>query len=318
MKSQRNIDNEFLKAVAQLCYINRVPQQAVAEMFNISQAKVSRLLNLARERGIVRIEVSDYNPRCEDMENAIRTRFGLQDVIVLKTIGLPDAKSTIKQIGYFASEQIGNYLASDTKIGISGGRTLMYVIEEMKKKKSFEGLTVVQLMGNVRPEPAKFDSSELGRKLAEHNSSFLALNTPIFVRNKLLRKNLLAHKQLKSVMKLYSRLDVALVGIGTLESSIFITSNAITKQELSDLQQNGAVGEICGRFYDKNGRECNSVLKDYVISIDLKTFRKIPKVFAVVCSGDKSNAILGAIKGKLINSLLIDEIEAQKLLETKM
>ncbi len=318
MDAKQNIDNDFLKAIARLCYVDCIPQRIVAEMFNISQAKVSRLLNLARERGIVRIEVSDYNPRCVDVENELKKRFGLQDVIVLKTVDFANTEKMIRQVGYFGSEQIARYLLPNMTVGISGGRTLMYVVDELQKKKTLERLTVVQLMGNVGAKPYKFDSSELGRKLSANNSVFLALNTPIFVRDKMLKKKLLAHKQLKSVMKLYSQIDVALVGIGTLESSIFTTSGVITKQEFAELRQNGAVGEICGHFFDREGRECKSILKDCVISIELKVLRKIPKIFAVVCSGEKRDAILGAIRGRFINSLLIDDMEARKLLECKL
>jgi len=73
------------------------------------------------------------------------------------------------------------------------------------------------------------------------------------------------------------------------------------------------VGEVCGHFFDKNGKECETEFKDQVISIELDCLRKISKFFVAICNGDRNEAILGALKGKLINALLIDEISAENL-----
>ena len=302
----RSFSDDFLTAAARLCYIDRIPQQEVARMLNVSQAKVSRLLNLARQRGIVRISVSDYEPRRADLGKQLKARLDLHDVIVLKNLG--------KGTGYFGGRELFNYLEPGIRIGLAGGRTIMQVINGLLTMPVPANMTVVQLMGNVGSTPAPTDASELGRRLSAGNGRFMALNSPVFVKDKTFKRSLLEHEQLKSVMDTYPSLDIALVGVGTPENSIFASQRAVSPQQISELRTRGVVGEICGHFFDKNGRECETEFKDQVISIELDCLRRIPKVFALVSGGDRSEGILGAVRGKLINSLLLDESGAEKLL----
>jgi hypothetical protein len=53
--------DERLRLVARLYYLDGLGQSEVAKFAKVSQAKVSRLLALAKERGIVRITVADYD-----------------------------------------------------------------------------------------------------------------------------------------------------------------------------------------------------------------------------------------------------------------
>ena len=63
--------DDRLRLAARLYYVDGLGQNEVAKFAKVSQAKVSRLLALARERGIVRISVADYEPRRRDLEGLI-------------------------------------------------------------------------------------------------------------------------------------------------------------------------------------------------------------------------------------------------------
>jgi DNA-binding transcriptional regulator LsrR (DeoR family) len=83
---------------------------------------------------------------------------------------------------------------------------------------------------------------------------------------------------------------------------------------LRDLGRAGAVGEICGRFIDDKGRECATAWRDRVISVELDQLRKIPQVVGVVSGSDRTAAILAAVRGGILKSLVIDETGATSLL----
>jgi DNA-binding transcriptional regulator LsrR (DeoR family) len=55
--------------------------------------------------------------------------------------------------------------------------------------------------------------------------------------------------------KLFSKLDLALVGIGSLELSSLLASrgNIFSVEERRLLRRSGAVGDICFQFIDKEG-----------------------------------------------------------------
>jgi DNA-binding transcriptional regulator LsrR (DeoR family) len=144
--------------------------------------------------------------------------------------------------------------------------------------------------------------------------TFLALNTPAFIPEKRTRDALLELPQVRSVHEHLDRASVALVGVGTLANSVFVERGTLDAAMIRELERAGAVGEICGRFIDAEGGECDTAWQDRVISVEVAQLRKIPEVIGVVSGSDRSAAILAAIKGGLLKSLLIDEVGAAALL----
>ncbi len=66
-------------------------------------------------------------------------------------------------------------------------------------------------------------------------------------------------------------------------------------------------GGCCGvRFSDINGNECNTSLKDRTVSIELEQFKKIPRKITLASGVEKAYAIMAAVKGGLIDTLIID------------
>jgi DNA-binding transcriptional regulator LsrR (DeoR family) len=310
----KHISDDFLTMAAQLCYVDGIPQQQAAKMLNVSQAKVSRLLAMARERGIVQISVKKYNPRNKELEELLRTIYKFKEVIVIKTARSATTEDARQTLGHFGSEALAECLRPDLRLGLAGGRTIMETVDGLLKSRSVPRLTAVQLMGNVGSRPEPTDASEIGRRLVSSEGSFFALNTPVFVPSKEIRNSFLELDQIKSVTDSFKNLDMALVGLGIPENSIFNSQNVIDKTMADELRSMGVTGEICGRFFDSNGMECITPYKDRVISIDFSDLRQIPAVFGVVCGTDRTEAVKSAVKGDLINSLLIDEAGAALLL----
>ena len=84
--------------------------------------------------------------------------------------------------------------------------------------------------------------------------------------------------------------------------------------DIKRLCRNGAVGEICGRFYNKDGQECDPEYRDRVISIRLEELRQVPDVIGVTNGTGRVEAIYVALKTGLIKSIIIDEAGATAVL----
>ena len=79
--------------------------------------------------------------------------------------------------------------------------------------------------------------------------------------------------------------------------------------------QKGAVGEIVGRIYDKNGQTVDEDLRRKMIGISLDKIAKIPVRIGMSYGKDKIEAIKGAIAGGLVNVLVTDVPTAELLLK---
>jgi deoxyribonucleoside regulator len=306
--------DEHLALIARLYYVDGLAQNEVAKLANVSQAKVSRLLALAKERGIVRITVAEYDPRRRELEQQLKSRLGFKNVVVIKASEGSKSDDLRRAVGYFGAAAVDSWLTRGDVVALAGGRTIHELVRHLPTATA-KSLTVVQAMGTVDSHVSLFDAQEVGRVMAQRfGGTFLSLNTPAFIPEKRTRDALLELQQVKNVRAQLSRATIAIIGVGTLANSVFVERGTLDTDMARELERAGAVGEICGRFIDASGNECATAWRDRVISVQIEQLRKTPEVIAVVSGSDRSAAILAAIKGRIIKSLLIDELGAAALL----
>lgn len=314
--SQGPYRNEQLVLVARLYWVEGLGQKEVATLANVSQAKISRMLALARERGIVRVTVPDYNPRNRELERRLKERYPLKDAVVIRSDPSQPITGVRSALGYFSAPVVSRWLRPNCVIGIAGGRAMQALVEHLKPAGQVRAVTVVQAMGNIDSSPGPYDAVELGRLLARRWAGrFLTLNTPAILPDPETSRRFLALDQIRMVLRHLSRAHILFVGIGTLGNSVFAERKVLSPRDIEAVRRAGAVGEMLGRFYDANGRECDTAFKDRVVSLALSELRRVPRVVAVVAGKDRTAAIRAAVRGGLIKGLLIDEGGAAALLQ---
>ncbi|MCC6867897.1 MAG: sugar-binding transcriptional regulator [Burkholderiales bacterium] len=303
-----------MTSVARLYYLDGLGQQKIAEMLGLSRSTISRLLTAARERGIVRISVDPYDPRDATLEARLCDRFGLRYAVVIRGAGRT-AETARRTVGYFAAGAVAERFQPGQTIGLAGGRSLYELIHAFAAVRPAPRPRVVQLMGSIGPTTGAIDSTELSRVLAGRlDGTFFTLNAPAFASDRRTRDAFVEHEHLRTVRELFGALDLALVGIGSLDESAFVAREALGTADVAMLRRAGAVGEVCGRFFDRSGRECDTKFRHRVISIELDELRRCPEIVAVANGPRRARALLAALQGGLVNSLVIDQQGAEALL----
>jgi len=123
-------------------------------------------------------------------------------------------------------------------------------------------------------------------------------------------------EEISKVLQMAENADIALIGIGSMQKDSSILKAGIrTEEEYKELIQKGAVGEIVGRIYDKEGQVVDEDLRRKMIGISTQQIKKIPVRVGISYGKDKVEAIKGAIKGEMINVLVTDATTAEKLME---
>jgi len=313
--TQQPYNDDQLILAARLYFLDGLPQARIGQLVNVSQSKVSRMLALAKERGLVRITVPDYNSRCEELEERLRERFGIEAVVIRVVSGLK-ADELRHTIGYFAAPIVSEWIGEARTIAVSGGRTMQALVEQFKAAQPRPDLVVAQAMGNIDPSPGPFDATELGRTIAKRwGGTFLTLSTPAILPDAETCRRFLEIEPIQNVLNCLERADLALVGVGTLSNSVFLDRRILGAGELALLGDAGAVGEMLGRYFDRNGKECETRFRQRVVSLGLDALRRIPRRAGVVAGADRAQAVRSAIEGGLLNALVTDERGATALLE---
>jgi deoxyribonucleoside regulator len=314
MPKKAEYTDDLLRMAATLYYVDGLGQTDVANFVRVSQTKISRLLAVALERGIVRISVDQYDPRNARLEQQLAAKFGLTAAAVIKTAKTATREAARQTVGHFGAPFVASLLPQTGVVAIGGGRSVSNVVERFRRG-DVRRLTVVQAMGSIDSNLTSVDALELGRSLvALWGGEFLTLSTPAFASDKKTRDSFLGSDQIRSVWQRLRKADAALVGVGPIEESVYIDRGVLNASDVAQLRAAGAVGEICGRFFDAEGNECNSRWRNRAISIELEHLKKIPQVIGVAAGSDRAPAVAAAMRGGLLKALLIDESGAQALM----
>ncbi|HZZ43321.1 MAG TPA: sugar-binding domain-containing protein [Tepidisphaeraceae bacterium] len=311
---ETNLDR--VKLAARLYHVDGLSQGEVGKILEVSQAMVSRFLRQAREKGIVRITVDEYQPRETGLEGELRRTYPkLKQVVVVRDPVEGSIAGIRRNVGYFAAPVIAEMITPGRVIGVTGGRTLAELIKRVNRTEGRRDLRVVPLMGSIGAVVNESDAAELSRTLAEEFwGACYALNMPAFVSTTAGRSALMEQQQVRVVWGLYGAMTLALVGIGTLKDSAFIDRGILSEQDLGRLRRAGAVGEICGRYFNGDGKECATDLRKRVVSIELEELRKMPEVVGVTAGTGRGEAVAVAVRTGLVNSLVVDECCAREML----
>lgn len=314
MPKKEAYPEEILRMAATLYYVDGLGQTEVANLVRVSQTKISRLLAVALERGIVRISVEEYQARNEKLEHQLCSRFGLKSAAVIRTAKNTSGEAARQTVGHFGAPFVASLFPANGVVAVGGGRSVADVVQRFRRGEP-RRLTVVQAMGSIDSNISPVDALELGRSMVKlWGGEFLTLSTPAFVTDKKTRDFFLASDQIKFVWQRLRQAEAAIVGVGPLENSVYLERGVLTAADIAHLRSCGAVGEICGRFFDAKGRECASRWRDRVISIEFDYLKKIPNVIGVAAGVERVPAVAGALRGGFIKSLLIDELGANTLL----
>lgn len=314
MPRKPDYSDDLLRMTATLYHVDGLGQAEVARLVRVSQAKVSRLLVTAQERGIVRVSVEQYEARDGRLEHQICSRFGIAHATVIKVTSDDGGEIARQTVGHFGAPAVMNLLPLSGTLAIGGGRSVAEVVQRFRGGGN-RRLTVVQAMGSIDSNISAVDALENGRSIVKRwGGEFMTLSTPAYAADKRTRDSFLASDQIRSVWQRLKKADAAIVGVGGLTRSVYVDRGVFTAAEVAQLREAGAVGEICGRFFDRHGRECRSRWRERCISIELDFLRKIPQVVGIAAGADRAPAVAAALQGGLLRSLLIDDRGARALL----
>lgn len=307
----------LMAKVARMYYDQGIRQQEITERLNIHQSKVSRMLKRAREANIVRISVATPAGFFPELEEALETRFQLKEAVVVDSDG--DEERVVRDLGGAAAFYLETTLKPGMNIGISSwSRSLFAMVETLHPNTAGAGGKVVQILGGVGNASTHYQAMLLAQRLAGLvGASPVLLQAPGVVGSAQAKAVLVKDPAVEEAARLFARLDLALVGIGSLEPSSLLASsgNIFSDEERRKLRQLGAVGDICFQFIDKKGRLVKSPLMDRVIGIDLATLKSSLRVVGIAGGQSKIPAILATLHGKWINVLITDRRSAEKLID---
>ena len=306
-----------LKALYYL-YEKGYTQTEIAKILNISRVTLGKLLEEARAEGMIKIEIIDVrgSMRVLQMEEQLKQMFHLENIKLVDCQNL-DHDNALRRIASEAASYFDQQLESNMKIGITWGRTLNSVIEQLPDNQAVQNLTVYTLLGGSSSS-SDFQPTFLAQQIIrKYGGSANMLNAPFMCRSAELCQAIKQEPQIADVMRASQDLDMTIVGIGEepVRGALYLSDYPFDATIINELVDAGAVGDICGNFFDINGELCQTSLTDRIISIDLHDLKHHKKVVGVGGGPSKVKSVLGALRGQYLDVLITDVRTAEEVLK---
>ncbi|MBX3567364.1 MAG: sugar-binding transcriptional regulator [Rhizobiaceae bacterium] len=296
-----------------LYYVAGNTQDQIAAKLGVSRQSAQRLVSLAMSEGLIRVRLDHPIANCLELADRLRSRFALDLVEIVPTD--PGSISTTIGIAEAAAAQIERWLRSETPIvmAIGTGRTLKAAIEQLPAMECAKH-KVVSLTGNIAPDGSAAVYNVIFTMADRINARSFPMPLPVIASSPEERRMLLSQPMIQPTLELAGQADVTFVGIGELgpRAPLFL-DGFITEAEMKALQKAGAVGEIVGWVFDRDGKLIDGMTNDRVASAQIPS-REKSLVVALAMGERKLPGILAAITRRLVNGLITDEKTAEALL----
>jgi DNA-binding transcriptional regulator LsrR (DeoR family) len=297
--------------VARQYYLEGISKVDIADRLGISRFRVARLLDSARDAGMIRIEIGLPGGSLDAALSAeLCSAFGLREAFVFS---FPDDEQTLlrQRLGEAAGQALMDLIKPGDVLGMSWSRTLGGLAAALTQ---FPPCPIVQLTGAV-PPPDGRDLLDLVRSVARVGGgpahTFYA---PMILDDAQTAAAVRRQGDVAEAFGLLPSVTIAVVAIGAWAPGHSTIFDAVTPAERDDLAALGVRAELAGVFIGADGRPVATPLDRRMIVTPGPVLERIPFVLAVAWGVPKSAAVRAAIRGGFVHGLVTHASLARALL----
>lgn len=298
--------------VARRYYLDGRSKVQIGDELGLSRFKVARLLELARETGLVRIEIGHPGSIDVDLSARLQQAFGLERaVVVITRDDAPDTLST--QVGQVAAELLAEVVVPEDVLGVAWARSVGAMAKFLPRLPT---VPVVQLTGAVALPGGGDTSFDIVRDVARAaGGPAYVFYAPIVLPDAATAAALRSQSDIARAFEHAASVTKAVVGIGRCEPGESTLYDAASEADHDELRRLGVCGEVCGVFVDGDGEPVETALASRVIAIDAERLRAVPDVMAIAYGAGKLPAARAVLRSGLVRSLVTSQGFARGLLE---
>jgi DNA-binding transcriptional regulator LsrR (DeoR family) len=299
-------------SVARRYYLDGRSKVEIAEEFALSRFKVARLLDDARSSGLVRIEIG--HPGVVDVELSARLMeaLGLTHCIVTDTPD--DHPATLREhLGTAAAELLSEIVTPEDVLGLSWARSVSAMASVLRV---LAPVPVVQLTGALARPGADDSSIELVREVARvAGGAAYFFYAPMAVPDPATARALRGQPEVARAFGLIGSVTKAVAGVGAWEPEQSTLYDATSEAERVELREAGVCAEVSGVLIDDEGHPVTAPLTERMIGITAAQMRAVPEVIGIVYGLAKARAVLAAVRGGYVDSLVTHSTLATALID---
>ncbi len=312
LSEKRSQKLDLAARAAWLYYIAGDTQEDIATKLNVSRQAAQRLVALAVSEKLIKFRLDHPLSNCIALAEALRNKFELSTCEVVPS----SADGSRNGLAVCTAAHLETYLIAKAPniMAFSSGRTLRAMVEQIPSMNQPQH-KIVSIVGNMA-HYGRAGRHEVVMHLSEvTGAEAYPVPTPVIATNVKERKLLQTQQSFITVESLVDRAKVTFVGIGDIGwNAPLHESGFINDKEITELMELGAVGEVAGWAYDKQGTLLKEGTNTRIAGVSLE--QPVQRLTIGVAGGlHKKEAVLAALTGRLINGLITDEAVAESILQ---
>src|SRR5580698_7536429 len=296
--------------VARQYYLEGVSKIDIAERLGISRFRVARLLDSARESGLVRIEIGLPGGVLDaGLSAELCSVFGLRQAFVFN---FGDDESPLRlRLGEAVGQVLMDLIKPADVLGLSWSRALSGLTAALTQ---LPPCPIVQLTGAV-PPPDGRDLLDLVRSVARVGGGPAhVFYAPMILDDAQTAAAIRRQGDIAEAFALVPSVTIAVVAVGGWAPGLSTIYDAITPAERDALAALGVCAELAGVFIGQDGRPVATPLDSRMIVTPGAALERIPLVLSVAYGVSKSPAVCAAIRGDMVHGLVTHASLARALL----
>ena len=284
-------------------YLENMTQQKISELLGISRIRVIKLLEKARQTGIIQFKIREDSASRMQVERELAAAYGLKDVFVVPSVPDGDLNETIAKA---AAMYISGRLTDNCFINMGYGDTPSRVLNNLATMTE-RPISCVSLTGGVNYYLPNTRSNIFNIKL-------YLIPAPLLASTKEMVAAMRNEESVMEISRMVKLSSMTVVGIGGMQDdATILRSNILTKNDFLYWEMQGAVGDVLSHFLDKDGNPVETDIEDRLISTPLATLKELENVIGVAAGSHKVDAIRAVLRGKYLDVLITDEATALQL-----
>ncbi|MBC7291573.1 MAG: hypothetical protein H5T83_09625 [Actinotalea sp.] len=302
-------ERQLIASIARRFYFEDMSKTELAKAFGLSRFKIARLLEEARQEGIVKIEIAEDGWERPALSAELAEHLNLPECVVVRAG--ENEESNRARLARAAAAYIRRETREGDVIGFSWGRTLIAIGEALQ---DLPPSTIVQLTGTVGNDFAQ-SPVEVIRRIADRSSvRTMAIFSPLFAASEAAADSLRADPAIARAMGLYRELSLAVLSVGSWDPPVSQLPAILSDADRAELAREGAKAEMAGIFVREDGTLIEAAAAARRISVSPGELTDAPRVLAVAGSSPKVGAIAAVARSGLITSLITDDDTAAELM----
>jgi deoxyribonucleoside regulator len=313
--------NKIIEAikVARLYYYQNISTKEIAKEMNVSRSTISRLLQFAREEGLVNISIVDPAEEPRVIEKKIIEKFKIERVHVVQVPEIAGEGEWLNRVAQYTARYLNTIFDSNMTLGVAWGTTLTAISKRLIKK-TIQNTQIVQLngAGNTLSMGNEYAAEIIMRFAENYQAQTHLFPLPTFFDYAETKKALWREKSIQRILSIQKKADILLYSIGAVNAGVpshVYSDGYLEEVNYRELEKFDVVGDIATVFFRSNGDYRNIPLNARASGPELDFFQK--KYGICVVSGlAKVRGLYSALKGGYIKELIVDEPTAQHLVKS--